>query len=100
MSALHNGNFDCDIFVDLQKRSDTVDHEILLKKVNFSCIRGIDCQAMVLFLFNEISIYFVITNAMLYEIRDYVNHNTLKAIYFAIFESQMNYLSIIWGKNL
>ena len=29
-----------------------------------------------------------------------VNHNTLKAICFAIFESQINYASIMWGKGL
>ena len=31
--ALDSGNFDCGIFVDLQRAFDTVDHQILLKKL-------------------------------------------------------------------
>ena len=36
-------------------------------------------------------------NALLYEIRNYVSFNTLKAIYFAIFDSHINYANLIWG---
>ena len=32
LKALDNGNFACDVFVDLQKAFDTVDHSILLSK--------------------------------------------------------------------
>ena len=39
-------------------------------------------------------------NALLYEIRNYVSFNTLKAIYFAIFDSHIYYANLIWGKNL
>ena len=41
MNALDDGNFACGIFVDLQKAFDTVDHEILLEKLNHYGIRGL-----------------------------------------------------------
>ena len=39
--ALDNNNFACGIFIDLQKVFDTVDHNILLQKLNHYGIRGI-----------------------------------------------------------
>ena len=39
--ALDSGKFACGIFVDLQKAFDTVDHEILLKKLDYYGIRGL-----------------------------------------------------------
>ena len=39
-------------------------------------------------------------NALLYKIRNYVSFNTLKVIYFAIFDSYINYANLIWGQNL
>ena len=38
-------------------------------------------------------------NALLYKIRNYVSFNTLKTIYFAIFDSHINYANLIWGQN-
>ena len=38
-------------------------------------------------------------NALLFKIRNYVNFNTLKSIYFAIFGSHINYANLIWGQN-
>ena len=40
-TALDNGQFACGIFVDLQKAFDTVDHVILLQKLDHCGIRGI-----------------------------------------------------------
>ena len=40
MDALDKGQFACGIFIDLQKAFDTVDHEILLKKLFHYGIRG------------------------------------------------------------
>ena len=40
-SALDNNKFACGIFIDLEKAFDTVDHNILLSKLNYYGIRGI-----------------------------------------------------------
>ena len=40
MDALDKGNYACGVFIDLQKAFDTVDHEILLKKLSHYGIRG------------------------------------------------------------
>ena len=38
-------------------------------------------------------------NALLYKLRNYLSFNTLKAIYFVIFDSHINYAKLIWGQN-
>ena len=39
-------------------------------------------------------------NAMLYKVRDFVNANILKSIYYALFESHINYACTVWGQNI
>ena len=38
-------------------------------------------------------------NALLYKIRTFVKSKTLRTIYFAIFESHLNYANLVWGQN-
>ena len=43
-NALDNGNFACGVLIDLQKAFDTVNHDILLSKLNHYSIRvAFDC---------------------------------------------------------
>ena len=37
---------------------------------------------------------------MLYKVRDFVNANILKSIYYALFESHINSAFIIWGQTI
>ena len=48
---------------------------------------------------NDIATNLQRANAVFYKIRNYVSFNTLKAIYFAIFDSHINYTNLIWDQN-
>ena len=39
-------------------------------------------------------------NAILHRVRDFVNINIFKSIYYALFESHINYACIIWEQNI
>ena len=47
------GNYACGIFVDFQKAFDTVDHHILLKKLEYYVVRGIFSKCLALYLSNR-----------------------------------------------
>ena len=51
--ALDEGDIGCGIFVDLQKAFDTVDHEILLSKLDYYGIRGISNNCFKSYLSNR-----------------------------------------------
>ena len=37
---------------------------------------------------------------LLYKVRGFVNVDILKSVYYALFESHINYACIIWGQNI
>ena len=48
--ALDDGQFACRIFIDLEKAFDTVNHDILLEKLNHYDIRGISNDSFMSYL--------------------------------------------------
>ena len=52
--AIDSGKYGCAIFIDLQKAFDTVDHKILLSKLDFYGVRGISLDWFHSFLSNRI----------------------------------------------
>ena len=48
---------------------------------------------------SDIAIKLNRANALLFKIRNFVNVNTLKTIYYAIFDSYINYANVIWAQS-
>ena len=48
---------------------------------------------------SDIAITLNRANALLFKIRNFVNVNTLKTIYYTIFEPYVNYANVIWAQN-
>ena len=55
--ALDDGNIGCGVFVDLEKAFDTVDHQILLAKLNHYEIRGVSNDWFKSYLSNRSHMY-------------------------------------------
>ena len=51
--AIDSRNYSCGIFIDLCKAFDTVDHHILLDKLEYYCIRGISYKWFPFYLCNR-----------------------------------------------
>ena len=49
---------------------------------------------------NTIAVKLNRANALLLKIRNYLNIKTLRNIYFAIFDSHLNYSCIVWAQNI
>ena len=49
--------------------------------------------------FSDFVINLNTANALLFKIRNFVNVNTFKTIYYAIFDSHINYTNMIWAQN-
>ena len=49
---------------------------------------------------HDIAIKLNRANALLYTIINFVNRHILRTIYFAIFDTHLNYANLIWGQNL
>ena len=48
---------------------------------------------------NDLSVKLNRANALLFKIRKFVDDKILRSIYFAIFESNLNYCSLVWAQN-
>ena len=48
---------------------------------------------------NEVAIKLNRTNAIPYKVREFVSNDTLRSIYYAIFDSHLNYGNLVWGQN-
>ncbi|XP_057295684.1 uncharacterized protein LOC130624132 [Hydractinia symbiolongicarpus] len=59
MEAIDNGLLVCGVFIDLQKAFDTVDHEILIKKLYHYGIRGVPLSLLRSFLTNREQFVFI-----------------------------------------
>ena len=71
-------------------------------KINLNCKRLYPSKS-VIYLSIKIKLNLAIklnrANALLFTSRNYVKH-ILRTIYFAIFDSHINYTNLIWGQNL
>ena len=48
---------------------------------------------------NEVAIKLNKANAMLYKVSEFVSTNTLRSIYYAIFDSHLSNGNLFWGQN-
>ena len=49
---------------------------------------------------HDIAIKLNRANALLYSVRNFFNRHILRSIYFAIFDTHINYANVIWDQNL
>ena len=84
---------DCEVKIKLnRKRLYPTD------SVEYLCIR-IDKNLNWKHHVSDIAIKLNRANALLFKNRNFININTLKTIYYAIFDSHINYANVIWAQN-
>ena len=48
---------------------------------------------------NEVALKLKRANAVLCRVKEFVSTDTLRSIYYAIFDSHLNYGNLVWGQN-
>ena len=94
---LCEGNIGCHIFVELQKAFSTIEHDILLSKLEHYSICGLANEWFKSYLSNRKQYVSIngydsnLADVKVMEFRNYVNKHILRTIYFTIFDSHINH---------
>ena len=99
-SSVESGKFGCGIIIDLRKAFDTVNHTILLKKLEDYGIRGIvllDSTLSWKTHIAELSEKLSRVIGLFYRIRHYAPPETLMLLCHGLFGSLLSYGIIVWG---
>ena len=82
-----------------KKFNDTVKIKLIGKRIYPTASVKIDQHLTWQHHINDLSVKLNRDNALLFKIRKFVDDKILRSIYFAIFEFNLNYCSIVWAQN-